>query len=95
MYNGEVEFGSRALTRTPAAGLQEQLKYYTPAVHAAAFVLPAFAEAVVSTVRRPALPSVCRSVKTSLLDRSSLALVAASVLLGAAAATAVALVRRK
>jgi hypothetical protein len=58
-------------------------------------VLPAFAEKVVAGVRRPALPHVCCSVKPAraLLDRSSFALVAAGMLLGAAAAALIA--RRK
>ena len=78
----------------PEPALAPQLKYYSSAVHAAAFVLPAFAEAVVGGVRRPPLPHVCSSVKTSVLNRSSLALAAAGVLVGAAAA-AVLVGRRK
>ena len=78
----------------PEPALAAQLKYYSSAVHAAAFVLPAFAEAVVGGVRRPPLPHVCSSVKTSVLNRSSLALAAAGVLVGAAAA-AVLVGRRK
>ena len=37
-------------------------RYYNPAVHAAAFVLPVFAEKVVAPVRRPSLPHVASSV---------------------------------
>ena len=76
----------RQPARSPAPALQAQLRYYTPAVHASAFVLPAFAEAVVAGVRRPALPHVSCSVAPSLITRSSLALAAAGVLAGAAAA---------
>ena len=74
----------RQPTRTPEPALAAQLKYYSPAVHAASFVLPAFAEAVVAGVRRPALPHVCSSVTPSLVSRSSLAVAAAGVLVGAA-----------
>jgi hypothetical protein len=52
----------RVPVRTPSAEMQAKLKHYTPALHAAAFVLPGFAEKVVSTVRKPELPSVCSSV---------------------------------
>ena len=50
----------RLPARAPQPELAAQLKYYSSAVHAAAFVLPAFAEQVVSKVRQPALPCVCR-----------------------------------
>jgi len=90
------DFVLRVPSRTPEPALAAQLKYYTPAVHAAAFVLPAFAEKVVAGVRRPELPHVCCSVKPTraLLDRTSLALMAAGALLGAAAAAAL-VARRK
>jgi hypothetical protein len=84
----------REPVRTPTTALAAQLKYYTPAVHAAAFVLPAFAEKVVAGVRVPPLPSVCQSVSRGAVgttDRRSLAL---GLALGAAAAAAVALMRR-
>lgn len=46
-----------SLVRSPSrpipAGLQQTLKYYNPAVHEAAFVLPQFAEAQIAPVRRP------------------------------------------
>ena len=83
----------RQPARAPEPKLQAQLKYYTSAVHAAAFVLPSFAEAVVSGVRRPALPHVCSSVAPPLLSRKGLALAAVGALVGAAAS--VALGRRK
>ena len=79
----------------PEPALAPQLKYYSSAVHAAAFVLPAFAEAVVAGVHRPPLPHVCSSVKTSMLNRSSLALAAAGVVVGAATAAAALVGRRK
>merc|ERR1719345_632858 len=56
----------RVPKREPAPGLQEQLKYYTPAVHAASFVLPRFAERAVAAERRPAMPHVASSVKEPL-----------------------------
>ena len=49
--------------RVPDPELSRKLKYYSSAVHAAAFVLPAFAEKVVASVRRPQLPAVCRRVR--------------------------------
>ena len=82
----------RRPVREPAPALQAQLKYYDPAVHAAAFVLPRFAEAVVSRSRQPALPHVCSSVAPTLLSRRSLALAAAGALVSAAA---LATVRRR
>ena len=74
----------RQAAREPEPALAAQLKYYTPAVHAASFVLPAFAEAVVKSVRTPSLPQVCSSVKPSVLSRGSLALAAAGAALGVA-----------
>lgn len=78
----------RLPAREPEPALAAQLRYYSSAVHAASFVLPAFAEAVVKEVRVPALPHVCSSVKGSVLSRGSLALVAAGVAAGAAIAFA-------
>jgi spermidine synthase len=78
----------RQPARIPAPSLQAQLKYYTPAVHASAFVLPAFAEAVVATVRRPALPHYSSSVAPKLLSGRNLAVAAMGMLAGAAAAMA-------
>lgn len=47
------------MLRQPPRGfdseLRSQLRYYSEAVHASAFVLPQFAEEVVSKVRRPAI----------------------------------------
>ena len=83
----------RVPARPPEPSLTAQLKYYSTAVHAASFVLPTFAEAVVRGVRRPALPHVCSSVKPSLLSRGNLAMLAVGALAGAAAA--VAALRRK
>ena len=73
----------------PATTTTTRRRYYDPAVHAAAFVLPRFAEAVVSRSRQPALPHVCSSVAPTLLSRRSLALAAAGALVGAAALAAV------
>jgi len=75
----------RVPKRTPAAGLQEQLKYYTPAVHAASFVLPRFAEKAVAAERRPALPHVASSVSEPLFSRNSLLLGAVGAVVGATA----------
>jgi len=80
----------REPVRSPAPELQSQLKYYTPAVHAGAFVLPKFAEAVVSTVRRPALPQLCTSVVTprALTTRGNVLVAAMGVVVGVAATVA-------
>ena len=43
--------------RAPPAALQARLRYYNPAVHAAAFTLPQFAEAKLGAVR-PKAPAV-------------------------------------
>jgi len=75
----------RLPAREPDPVVAKQLKYYSSAVHAAAFVLPVFAEKAVSVVRRPQLPAVCSSVRAPLLSRSSIAAAAAGVLVGAAA----------
>ena len=83
----------RQPTRTPVAGLQEQLKYYTPAVHAASFVLPRFAERAVAAERRPAMAHVATSVREPLFSRSSIALGVLGVVVGATA-TALAVVVR-
>lgn len=80
----------RQPARTPAPSLQKQLKYYTPAVHASAFVLPAFAEKVVETVRRPALPQFATSVPPKLLSRGGLMMAAVGVLAGAGLTVALA-----
>lgn len=45
--------------RTPTAEMQSKLRYYTPEVHRAAFVLPRFAETVIGPLRKnrkPLLP---------------------------------------
>ena len=55
--------------RTPEPELSRQLKYYSPAIHAASFVLPEFAERVVARVRRPQLAYVCRQWNSA-MDRS-------------------------
>ena len=83
----------RQPTRVPAPALQAQLKYYTPAVHASSFVLPAFAEAVVAGVRRPSLPQTCSSVPPQTLTKSALALAALGVVVGVGAGLLIA--RRK
>jgi len=79
----------RQPARAPDTALTRQLKYYSNAVHAASFVLPAFAEKVVSKVRRPALSQTCSAIPPPVVSRSSLALAAAGVLVGAAAAMAI------
>ena len=84
----------RQPTRTPAAGLQEQLKYYTPAIHAAAFVLPRFAERAVAAERRPRLPHVASSVPAPLFSRSSLALAGLGAALGASAMASASAMRK-
>ena len=73
----------RAPVRAPEPAVAAALKYYSPAVHAAAFVLPTFAEDAVAAVRRPTLPSMCRSVAPPVLSRSSLALAALGAVVGA------------
>lgn len=84
-----------AVLRKPARevepAMQAQLKYYSSALHAASFVLPAFAEEVVAPVRAPALQSVCSSVAPG---RRAAALAAAGVLLGAAAGFGLAMLRK-
>jgi len=71
--------------REPSPSLQAQLKYYSPAVHAAAFVLPGFAEKAVAGSRRPPMEYVCSSTPPSLLSRSSLGMAALGLACGAAA----------
>lgn len=78
----------RRPARAPSAAMQSQLKYYSPAVHSAAFVLPSFAERAVATVRKPAVPHWCISAKPSLLTRTSMLIAGAGILLGAAATRA-------
>ena len=78
----------RQPVREPEPAVAASLKYYSPAVHAAAFVLPGFAEKVVAAVRSPQLPSLCSSVRTPLVSSVSLAFAAAGVLVGVAAAAA-------
>jgi len=72
----------RAPVRSPEPELASKLKYYSSAVHAAAFVLPEFAERVVSKVRQPALPYVCRSTKPSPFTLTSLGFALAGLVLG-------------
>ena len=79
--------------RKPPPALQQQLRYYSSAVHAAAFVLPTFAERAVAPVRRPQLPHACCSRARPLLSGGNLALTAVGVVLGAAAAAAFGLAR--
>jgi len=85
----------RLPAREPEPSVARALRYYSPAVHAASFVLPVFAEKAVAAVRQPALPAVCSSVAPRLLSRHSLAIAAASVAAGAAAAVALGLARSK
>jgi len=79
----------RQPVRTPDPEVSASLKYYSPAVHAAAFVLPVFAEAAVSAVRRPQVPYICSSVAPPLLSRRSLGVLTVGVAIGAAVAAAV------
>lgn len=92
---GKSASGSmRAPVRAPSPRMQAALEYYSPAAHAAAFVLPVFAERVVGPRRRPATPYVC----TSAAHVSHTSVVAAAVLgllVGAAAATALASSRQR
>jgi len=76
----------RTPCRPPAPSLEARLKYYSPATHASAFVLPRFAESVVAGVRQPAAKYVCSSIPSPLVTRSSLLFAAVGVGLGAAAA---------
>ena len=76
----------RVPARTPPPEVQAQLKYYSPAVHAASFVLPVFAEKTVAKERRPCLPHVASSVTVPIFSRSSLALATCGAAIGAAAA---------
>jgi hypothetical protein len=95
--NGEV-VDVRSPARTPSARMQDELTYYSPAVHAAAFVLPAFAERVVGPCRRPSTtPGRSSSTRAGAgFSRSSLAVAAvAGVLVGAAAAAALGVARRR
>lgn len=74
--------------RLPAPPLEEKLKYYSPATHAAAFVLPRFAENAITNVRRPAAKYVCLSTPPPLITRGGLLLAAVGAALGAAAVMA-------
>lgn len=85
----------RQPVREPEPSVAAALKYYSPAVHAAAFVLPVFAEKAVAAVRSPQLPAVCSSVRPPLVSRVSLAFAAAGVLVGAVAAAALGAARPK
>ena len=95
----------RAPIREPTPELQATLKYYAAASHAAAFVLPSFAEATVARVRQPALPNACNGADNLAqpatlhghlaFSASSVALVAAAgVAIGAAAAMVLCSVRK-
>ncbi|KAL1499882.1 hypothetical protein AB1Y20_012565 [Prymnesium parvum] len=75
----------RSPARTPEPELAAQLKYYSSAVHAAAFVLPEFAERVVAKVRQPKLPSVCSSTRPSPFTMTSLGFALAGLALGVGA----------
>jgi spermidine synthase len=88
----------RAPAREPPRAVAASLRYYTPAVHAAAFVLPVFAEKVISAVRRPKLPPGGRTLLApgsgareadsaggARYDWNSAALVLAGVILGVSA----------
>lgn len=83
------DFVPRVPSRAPPAAMAASLKYYSPAAHAGAFVLPRFAEEVIAPVRRPAMKYLCSSVPPPVLTRSSLAIAALGICAGAAAALAV------
>jgi len=85
----------REACREPAPELARQLKYYSAAVHSAAFVLPLFAEKVVATARRPKLPYVCKSVRPPVFSLSSMACALVGTVVGVAAAAAFGLKRPK
>uniref|UniRef100_A0A7S2HBD7 PABS domain-containing protein n=1 Tax=Haptolina brevifila TaxID=156173 RepID=A0A7S2HBD7_9EUKA len=76
----------RQPVRTPDPAVSASLKYYSPAVHAAAFVLPVFAETAVATVRRPQVPSLCSSVAPPLLSRRNVGVLALGAAIGASVA---------
>ena len=76
----------RVPARTPPPEVQAQLKYYNPAVHAASFVLPVFAEKTVAEVRRPRLPHVASSVAGPIVSRGLLVGAVVGSLVGSAAA---------
>jgi len=78
----------RQSAREPSAAMLAQLKYYSPAVHAAAFILPRFAEEVIAAQRTPKVAQFCTSTAPGLLSRPALALAAVGVAVGAIAATA-------
>ena len=62
--------------------MRGELKYYSPAVHRAAFVLPAFGEAAIAKARKAAVRPASR---VPLLLAAAAAAVGAAVLLSRAA----------
>ncbi len=80
----------RRPVREPTPELQAQLKYYSPAIHAASFVLPVYGEEKVAAVRKPRVAYACTSGAPPMITRSSLVLAALGVAFGVVAATAVA-----
>ena len=88
------EFVPRLPTRVPSPSMQQSLKYYSPAVHASAFILPRFAEQAIASVRKPMVKQLCRSVPPQILSKTSLALSVLGICIGAAAATALTVARK-
>jgi pyruvate dehydrogenase complex dehydrogenase (E1) component len=76
----------RRLAREPAPALLSQLKYYSPAVHAASFILPRFAEDAISPHRNPRVRQFSISLPPPLFSRSAVGFVAVGLAAGAIAA---------
>mmetsp|Transcript_12104 Transcript_12104/g.31663 ORF Transcript_12104/g.31663 Transcript_12104/m.31663 type:complete len:265 (-) Transcript_12104:295-1089(-) len=66
--------------RLPSAELQAALRYYSPAVHRAAFVLPRFAEKVVGPIRKNRAPLVRRGMVWPMAATAVLAAAAGAAL---------------
>ena len=77
----------RQPVRQPSAGLLERLKYYSPATHAAAFVLPRFAEEAIAPQRKPQIKHFFASHAPPMFSRSNLAFAALGVAVGAIVST--------
>jgi len=77
----------RRLAREPTPALLSQLKYYSPAVHAASFVMPRFAEDAISAHRKPRVRQLCTSTPPPFLSRSAVACATLGLAAGAIAAT--------
>lgn len=73
---------ARSPKRAPPADLAAQLKYYTPAIHRAAFVLPRFAETALAAIRRPSSACLHTRAEYGLWVGASIAVVAAAFAAG-------------